>query len=85
MPIYDSSRDYGTGQVLILWDGDKPSDEAFLEHARELYGVVGRLEVEEPTEVRGMQNPGTATVTPNAKVTGAAPHGQQPKLQEVKK
>lgn len=71
MPIYDSAKDYGTRQVLILWDGDKPSDDEFLEHAKELYGVTGCLEVEEPTEFRGMKNPGTATVTPNAKVSGA--------------
>ena len=65
MPIYDSSKDYGAGYVLILWDGDKPSDAEFLEHASTLYGVTGRLDVEEPTEVRGMHNPGTAMVTPN--------------------
>ena len=70
MTIYDSSMDYGTKQVLILWDGDKPSDDEFHEHARELYGVVGRLYVEEPTEFRGMKNPGTATVTPNASLSG---------------
>lgn len=66
MPIYYSAKDYGTRQVLILWDGDKPSDDEFLEHAKELYGVTGCLEVEEPTEFRGMKNPGTATVTTNA-------------------
>jgi len=71
MPIYESSKDYGTGQVLILWDGDKPSNEEFMKYARTEYGVTGALEVEEPTSFRGMTNPGTATVTPNAKVSGA--------------
>lgn len=65
MPIYESSKDYGTGQVLILWDGDKPSNEEFLEHAINEYGVTGALVVEEPTLFRGMENPGTATITPN--------------------
>ena len=70
MPIYESSKDYGTGQVLILWDGDKPSNEEFMDHAQELYGVTGRLEVEAPTKFRGMMNHGTATVTPNAALSG---------------
>ena len=65
MPIYDSSKDYGTGQVLILWDGDKPSNDEFLEHAMNEYGVTGTLEVEEPTVFQGMVNPGTAIVVPN--------------------
>ena len=66
MPIYESSKDYGTGQVLILWDGDKPSNDEFLEYAMDEYGVAGTLEVEEPTEFRGMTNLGTAIVVPNA-------------------
>ena len=70
MPIYESSKDYGTGQVLILWDGDKPSDDEFVEHAKNEYGTIGKLTVEEPTMFRGMSNPGTATVVPDAKITG---------------
>jgi len=70
MPIYESHREYGTGLLLILWDGDKPSDEEFLDHAREQYGMDGTLtlEIDYPTEFRGMSNPGTATVTPNVEV-----------------
>lgn len=70
MPIYESSKDYGTGQVLILWDGDKPSDDEFVEHAKNEYGTIGKLTVEEPTMFRGMSNPGTATVVPDAKLSG---------------
>ena len=62
MPIYESSKDYGTGVVLILWGGDKPSDEEFLDHAWKEYGIDGLLEVEYPTEFRGMSNLGTATI-----------------------
>lgn len=65
MPIYESSKDYGTGQVLILWDGDRPGDEEFLEHAMLEYGTTGTLEVDEPTVFRGITNPGTAIITPN--------------------
>ena len=63
MPIYDSSMDYGTGTILILWDGDKPTSEEFREYAEKLYGVIGHLEIEDPINFRGMQNPGTATIT----------------------
>jgi len=71
MPIYESSKDYGTGVVLILWDGDRPSDDEFLEYAMASYGTTGTLEVYEPTDFRGMTNPGTATVTPNINVSGS--------------
>ena len=50
----------------MLWDGDKPSQEEFAEYAAIMYGVTGNLEVDDPTVFRGMLNPGTATVTPNA-------------------
>lgn len=66
MPIYESSKDYVTGKVLILWDGDRPTNDEFLEHATLVYGVKGSLiEVEEPTVFRGMENPGTAMVMTN--------------------
>ena len=64
MPIFESSKNYVNGAVLILWDGDKPSDEEFLDHARSQYGTEGALSVDGPTEFRGMMNPGVATVTP---------------------
>lgn len=64
MPICESSRDYGTGGVLILWDGEQPSEDEFREHALSLYGVTGQLQVDEQSEFRGMLNPGTATVLP---------------------
>lgn len=63
MSIFESSKDYGTGTVLILWDGDKPSDDEFIEHARDMYGVTGILMVEDPTIHKGGANPGTATIT----------------------
>ena len=70
MPIYDSSKDYGSGQILILWDGNRPSDEEFLDHAKNNYGGNNKLlTVEEPTyfrgQVHGMKNPGTAVVVPH--------------------
>lgn len=71
MPILESSMDYGTGQVLMIWDGDEPSHEEFLSRSWVEYKVTGRLEVEQPTYFRGMRNPGTATVIPNAELRGA--------------
>lgn len=65
MCIYDSSKDNGTGIVLMLWDGDRPSNEEFLDYAMENYGVTGSLVIEDPETFKGYQNAGTATVTPN--------------------
>lgn len=62
MGIYDSSIDYGTGVVLMLWDGDKPSVEEFLEYSMRNYGIGGWVEIEDPTSFRGLRNPGTATI-----------------------
>jgi hypothetical protein len=71
MCIYESSKDYGTGSVLMLWDGDRPSNEEFIEYALENYGVTGSLKIEDPETFKGYQSAGTATVTPNAKLNGA--------------
>lgn len=65
MCIYESSKDYATGEVLMLWDGDRPSNEEFIEYAKENHGVAGKLVIEDPTTFKGFQNPGTATVTPS--------------------
>lgn len=67
MPIYESSKDYCTGVVLMFWDGDKPSDNEFFDHAKNEYGTAaGTLKIDYPTDFRGTRNPGTARVTPNA-------------------
>lgn len=63
MSIYESSRDHADGSVLMLWDGDRPSDDKFTEYARQRYGVDGKLgHVSEPVVFRGLRNPGTAIV-----------------------
>lgn len=65
MSIYGSSIDYGTGVVTIVWDGKRPSDQEFIDHARLQYGITQyALSVEEPDNFRGFQNPGIATITP---------------------
>ncbi len=65
MPICESSKDYGTGGVLMLWDGERPSNVEFLEYAKKNYGVTGKLSVTSPSEFRGLKNLGSAEVQPN--------------------
>ena len=62
--ILGSSKDYGTGVVLIIWDGIRPSDDEFHAHAAEEYGTTGALEVYDPVHHRAGNNPGAATITP---------------------
>jgi len=64
MSIIDSTKDYGTGVVLMLWDGEVPTRDEFLAFAFDQYGVVGKLEINQPSDHKGGRNPGTATVTP---------------------
>ena len=63
--ITDSSKDYSTGVVTILWDNDRPTDEEFLSYVFGYYGDTGTLEITGvPNIFKGFYNPGTATVTP---------------------
>ena len=71
MGIYSSSKDYATGVITMLWDGDRPSHDEFLDYAKENYGVTGNLDIEDPTMFKGLRNPGTAKVTPNTQINGA--------------
>lgn len=71
--IYESSRDYFTGAVVMMWDGERPTDEQFRFYAEQMYGVTGELEIHVPSEHKGLRNPGTAVVTPNAELTGRGP------------
>lgn len=64
MAIFGATKDYGTGQVIMEWDGDRPTDEEFLAYAEEYYSTDGMLDVEEPSHFKGLYNPGIATVTP---------------------
>lgn len=64
MPIYDSSKDYGTNEVTVLWDGDRPTLKEFHDYVGDNYGMLGKLkiEVEMPSECKGFKNPGVARI-----------------------
>lgn len=64
--IYESSKDHGTGAILMLFDGEPPSQTEIDEYLTENYGigVTGTVEVEPPSVFRGMHNPGTIAINP---------------------
>lgn len=62
MPIIESSKDYGTNSVLILWDGIRPTDDEFIEYSIKNHGVNGDLFIENPSNYNGLINLGTCHV-----------------------
>jgi len=57
MSIYCSLKHEDSGIVEILWDGKKPSDKEFLDHAKNEHNTDGSLTVEFTTT-------GAAYITP---------------------
>ena len=62
--ILESTMDYGTGIVTILFDGDRPGYDAVREYCDKNYGFkpVG-FSVTMPSEYRGLVNPGVVTTS----------------------
>lgn len=61
--IYESSKDYGTGRVLILWGEEPPTVGEIEDYVKTNYGMVGaEVRIDKPTMFRGIMNLGTATV-----------------------
>ena len=65
--ITDSSKDYGTGKVLITFDGDPPSVSEISEYCQRNYGFAPRslLIFESDMGYGGYQNPGTVHAHPD--------------------
>lgn len=64
--IYESSKDYGTGRVLILYSEEPPTVNEIQDYVKINYGITdGNIDIEKPSMFRGMMNLGTVTVTPN--------------------
>lgn len=64
--IHESSHDYGTGVIILHFDGELPSlseinDYLISNHGR---GIGGTVEIEQPSNYRGFLNPGTVTIHP---------------------
>jgi hypothetical protein len=61
--IYESGIDYGTGNLIILFSGQTPSEEEIKNYVRRNYGrecVETESEIE--SSFRGLKNPGTIWV-----------------------
>lgn len=64
--IIESSKDYGTGTILMIGDGNTSEDEA-VEYVKKNYGVdarYGLMDHEPESEYGGFVNPETWTFTP---------------------
>lgn len=62
--ITESTMDYGTGIVTILFDGDRPSYDAVREYCNKNYGFKPfGFTVAMPSEYKGMVNPGVVTTS----------------------
>ena len=62
--IYESSKDYGTGIILLLFEGEEPTLKEIDAYTQQNYGMTGWASIELPSEFKGMKNPGTITVSP---------------------
>lgn len=62
--IYDSSKDYIGGFILMLFDGETPSDNEIREYVKKNYGddidEIG--EIDPVSEFHGLKNAGTIHV-----------------------
>ena len=57
--IYEASKDYGTGTITMIGDGNTPECDAW-DYVRENYGTHsgdGLIEHTSPSEYCGMKNP----------------------------
>jgi hypothetical protein len=63
--ITDSSKDYFTGKILMIYDGDIPSYEEVNQYCFDNYGFRPNFDytVEPPNEYRGYINHGTVIVS----------------------
>lgn len=65
--IYESSKDHGTGEILMIFVGRTPTEKEVREYAQKHYGVSeGEISISEQSVCRGLINPGSALLKPNA-------------------
>lgn len=64
--IYDSSKDYLTGRVLLIFDGSEPSREEIDEYCQRNYGFTPHtVDINQPdTGYGGHPNPGRVRCYP---------------------
>ena len=62
--ILESSMDYGTGIVTMLFEGERPSYDAVREYCDKNYGFKPfGFTVTMPGEYKGLMNPGVVTTS----------------------
>ena len=59
----NSSKDYGTDEVTITFDGDIPSKEEIIQYCKKNYGFIpSSIDIEPPSNYKGLENPGIIRV-----------------------
>lgn len=62
--ILESSRDVSTGLILLIFEGDTPTQQQIDDYTYAHHGVTGKADIEPTSECKGLKNPGTIRVTP---------------------
>lgn len=61
--MYEASKDYGTGEILILFDGPDPTEDEIRDYVSRNYGCeCFEIEVESESGFYEYHNPGTIKV-----------------------
>lgn len=62
--IYESSVDYERDIIIALFDGETPTENDVNRYVADRFGVIAQtVSIHPPTEAKGLENPGTITVT----------------------
>jgi hypothetical protein len=63
--IVDSSKDYFTGTVVLMFEGEQPSLSEINEYCRANYGFVPvSVDIDLPNDFLGYTNPGRVHCSP---------------------
>lgn len=62
--IYESSKDYGTGIITLIFDDYIPTRTEINAYTTENFGITGKFEITPPSTFRRMENPGAIIVQP---------------------
>ena len=81
----NSSKDYGTDEVTITFDGDIPSKEEIIRYCKKNYGFIPlSIDIEPPSNYKGLENPGIIRVKQGVAEGATKIHSdKEPKLTGV--
>lgn len=63
--ITESSKDYGVNEILIHFEGDRPTSQQINNYVKDHYGAHGLIldyDISEPNDFKGLSNPGSIIV-----------------------